>query len=284
MEPISKRVVVWLMGGFFLVVCVMGSVLAAEKALQVAVSGSMFGRMHTLSKSFEKENPGTKVNMKLVSSVDDVIADLLGKTTTVAMTTRHMSEKESQIALSKGMDLAEHLIGYGGIVIITHAGNPLDELTVDQVKMIFKGDVTRWSELGGNDNPISVFRTGEKYPGTTYFMQQDFLLGQPFVIKGAVEEEFPAVMRKVGQTPGAIGYTRIRDAFETPIAKEFRVKVLRIKRDNASPAVMPSRATVNDGTYPIRRPYYLYLEKKTDGEVKKFVDYILKKGWGQQTL
>jgi len=284
MKPISKRVVVWVMGGFFLVVCLMGFVLAAEKALQVTVSGSMFGRMHTLSKSFEKENPGTRVNMNLVPSVDDVIADLLQKSTIVAMTTRHMTEKERQAAQSKGMDVAEHLIGYGGIVIITHAGNPLDELTVDQVKMIFKGDTTRWIELGGSDNPILVFRTGEKYPGTTFFMQEDFLLGKPFAIKGSVQEEFSAVMRMVGQTPGAIGYTRIRDALESPVAREFRVKVLKIKKDAASPAIMPSRATVGDGTYPIRRPYYLYLEKKTDGEVKKFVDYILKKGWGQQTL
>ncbi len=284
MKSMSRGFAVWFLGGLFLAAGLLSSVMAAERTLQVTVSGSMFGRIHTLSNSFEKENPGTKITINLAPSVDDVITQLLGKATTVAMTTRHITEKEKQIALSKGMDLAEHLIGYGGIVIITDTGNPLNELTVDQARMVFKGDVTRWNELGGNDNSISVFRTGRKYPGTTFFMQEDFLLGQPFAIKAAVEEEFSTVMRMVAQTPGSIGYTRIRDAFESPIASEFRVKVLKIKKDNASPAIMPSRTTISDGTYPIRRPYYLYLEKKINGEVKKFVDFILKKGWGQQIL
>ncbi len=284
MKSMSRVLAVWFLGGLFFAAWLLGSVVAAERTLQVTVSGSMFGRIHTLSNSFEKENPGTNINIAFAPSVDDVIAALLEKTTTVAMTTRHITQKEREIALSKGMDLAEHLIGYGGIVIITNTSNPLNELTVDQVKMVFKGDVIRWSELGGNDDPISVFRTGRKYAGTTFFMQEDFLLGQPFVIKASVEEEFSSVMRMVGQTPGSIGYTRIRDAFESPIAGEFRVKVLKIKKDDTSPAIMPSRTTVNDGTYPIRRPYYLYLEKKMNGEVKKYVDFILKKGWGQQTL
>jgi phosphate transport system substrate-binding protein len=284
MKSRSRVLAVWVCGGLFFAAWLLASAMAAERTIQVTVSGSMFGRIHTLSNIFEKENPGTQITINLAPSVDDVIAEFLGKPTTVAMTTRHLTEKERQVAQSKGIDLAEHLIGYGGIVIITDTSNPVSELTVDQVRMVFRGDVTRWNELGGNDNSISVFRTGQRYPGTTFFMQEDFLLGQPFAIKAAVEEEFSAVMRMVSQTPGSIGYTRIRDAFESPIASEFRVKVVKIKKDNTSPAIMPSRTTVNDATYPIRRPYYLYLEKKMDGEAKKFVDFILKKGWGQQTL
>lgn len=284
MKPISRFFAVSLLGGLFLASWLVASVMAAERTLNVGTSGSMFGRIHTLSKSFEKQNAGIKVNLNLMSSVDDVIAALLEKTTAVAFATRHITEKERQIASNKGIDLEEHLIGYGGIVIITHSSNTLNELTVDQVRMAFKGDVTRWNELGGNDSSISVFRTGHKYPGTTFFMQEDFLLGKPFAINAAVEEEFSGIMRLVNRNPGSIGYTRIRDVFETPISGEFQVKVLKIKKDNVSPAVMPSRSTINDGTYQIRRPYYLYIEKNANGEVRKLVDFILKKGWGQQTL
>jgi len=284
MKPRRIVLAVGLLGGLFFVVWLSMSLAAAARTLQVSVSGSMFGRIHTLATAFEKQNPGVKIALHLAPGVDEVISELLDRTATIAMASRHLMEKEKDVAQLKGMDMSEQVIGYGGIVIITHMDNPLNELTLDQVRMVFKGDITRWNELGGSDSSISIFRTGRRYPGTTFFMQEDFLLGRPFAIKAAIEEEFSAVMRMVAQTPGSIGYTRIRDAFESPVAREFRVKVIKIRKDNTSPAVMPSRSTVNDGTYPIRRPYYMYFEKKMEGEVKTFVDFILKKGWGQETL
>jgi phosphate transport system substrate-binding protein len=92
---------------------------------------------------------------------------------------------------------------------------------------------------------------------------------------------FPGVVRKVGETPGAIAFVRSRDPF--PGAKA-RTRIVKIKKDDHSPSISPSRATLSDGTYPFRRPYYLYTSAAAGSEVRGFVDFAVKQGWGQPAL
>ena len=133
-------------------------------------------------------------------------------------------------------------------------------------------------------NPSPYVRVGETYPGTVFFMQEDFLGGLPFATTAIVVPEFAGVLRKVAQTPGSIGFVRIRDAFESPIPYEMDIKVLKIKKDATTPAIQPSRTTIGDASYPIRRPYYVYYESKADTNIVKYVEFVQKKGWGQQNL
>jgi phosphate transport system substrate-binding protein len=122
------------------------------------------------------------------------------------------------------------------------------------------------------------------YPGTVFFMQEDFFGGLPFVRDAVVVPEFAGVLRQVVQTPGATGFVRIRDAFELAIPYRMSVKVMKIKEDNDTPAIAPSRATIEDASYPIRRPYYVYHGSKSDADIIKYVDFVREKGWGPQNL
>jgi len=252
-------------------------------AVRVTGAGSMFGRVHTLSRMFMKESPGIRVEVSKEANVDAGIAALLEGRTDAAMASRRLTDEEKEAAKEKNVELAERLIGHGGIVIVAHPSNPLNDLAVEEVRKIFKGEYTRWSQVGGADEPIVVFRTGSTYPGTSFFMENDFL-GGPFSDDATVVEEFSGVMRKVASTPGSLGYTRIRDAFESPAANEVWVKVLDIARIRGGAAVAPSRATVKDGSYPVLRPYYLYLRGDAGKEAVEFTDFIMRKGWGQQGL
>jgi hypothetical protein len=76
----------------------------------------------------------------------------------------------------------------------------------------------------------------------------------------------------------------VRDAFESSAAREAPIKILDIKQNAATVAVMPSRAHVGDGSYPLRRPYFLYYESKAGPAVRKYADFIVEKGWGPQNL
>lgn len=253
------------------------------KVVRVASPGSMFGRMHTVSRLFMKDQPTIKVDFMRSVNVDASFSALLEKSVDVALTTRRITAAEDQSAKSKGLQLTGVVIGHGGIVIVTSPRNPVSELTVEQVQKIFTGGCLKWSEVGGANEPITVVKIGgDVYPGTLFFMQQDFLGGTPFAVNAATVPEFAGVLRKVAETPGSIGFVRIRDAFETPIALEMSVKVLKIKKDASSPAVQPSRATIADAGYPIRRPYYVYYESNADANVMKYVEFVKKKGWGQQ--
>jgi len=224
--------------------------------IRVCGADSMAGRIQILTKVFVKNNPDIKVEILEGGLVDVGIAALVENKCDIAMASRGLTEKESAQAVQKGVELVERVIGYGGIVIIAHPQTLVNDLSVDQVRKIFKGEITRWDQLGGRTESITVVITDEsRHPGTFVFMESDFLKAK-FSKDAVALTQFPGVMAKVGKTPGAIGYVRIRDAFESKPKVREAIKVLEIRKEGALVGVMPSRETVNDGLYPIRRPYY----------------------------
>ena len=173
------------------------------------------------------------------------------------------------------------MIGYGGIVIVTDLKNPVNELSIDQVKKILTGEIVNWKDINGKDQAITVFKSGEKNPGTLLFVVNDILGGTPITKSAITLPDFPAIIKKVGETAGSIAYVRMRDPFPGP---EARTRSLKIKKDEHSLPVAASRATIGDSTYPLRRPYYLYTAATAGKDVRSFVDFIVSKGWGEPQL
>jgi phosphate transport system substrate-binding protein len=83
------------------------------------------------------------------------------------------------------------------------------------------------------------------------------------------------ISTEVRQNPNAIGYDGL--GYVTPDQK-----VLAVARDANSPYVLPSVATVNNGTYPISRPLYMYTIGEPSGQVKAYLDWVL--GPGQKLV
>ncbi|MEI7449049.1 MAG: PstS family phosphate ABC transporter substrate-binding protein [Desulfomonile sp.] len=256
----------------------------AKSVVRISGADSMFNRIRVLSKVFMNAHPAIQVDLVGGSLVDIGMQELIDNKADIAMASRSLTAKEDQEAVKKGVELVERLIGYGGIVIIVNPSNPVNELTVDQVKKIFKGEYTRWDQVGGRDQFITVVRQDDtQHPGTYLYMVDDFL-GGPFADKSIALTTYPSIMNKVSTTPASIGFVRQRDAFESPIAKKAPIKVLKIKRTPALVGVMPSRETLADSSYALRRPYYLYYSTKAGADAVKFADFIVSKGWGSQDL
>lgn len=265
----------------------MASAQETPPANVVRVSGpdSMMGRARVLARIFMNNHPAIKVEFVQAGIVDAGIAALLSGKADVAMASRRLNGAEEQVALKNGLLLTERLAGYGGIVIITNPANEVSELTVDQVRKIFSGAITRWNEVGGQDAFIQVVRqTAANHPGTLVFFQDEVLQGAPFAANATTAPTFPAVIKQVARNSGSIGYVRVRDATESSDTDGDKVKILKIRRSAAFSGVTPSRETVADGSYPLRRPYYLYCECKPDSDAVKFVQYMVKKGWGRQEM
>jgi ABC-type phosphate transport system substrate-binding protein len=89
-------------------------------------------------------------------------------------------------------------------------------------------------------------------------------------------------MAKVAKTPRAIGYGRVRDVLESKPKQREGIKVLKIKRFACLMGVMPSRQTVSDSSYPLKRPYYLYYKSDAGIDIKSYADFIVSRGWGSQ--
>jgi phosphate transport system substrate-binding protein len=270
--------------GLALITCAFGQAETGKNSVRVKCPDSMVARIYSLSKIFMKIHPEITIDFWKGSSIEGGIPALLQGTTDVAMSSRRISPQEIQTAVGQGKEFIERLIGHGGIVILTNPLNPVSSLTVEQMRKILKGDYTRWNQVGGNNEPIKVFSAGPKQLGTRIFIEQDFLGDAPVTDKAIVVEDFPTVMKRVAVTHGGIGYVRVRDAFESSVAREVAIKILEIKQNAATAAVMPSRAHVGDGSYPLRRPYFLYFDTKAGPAVRKYADFIVEKGWGPQDL
>jgi phosphate transport system substrate-binding protein len=135
-----------------------------------------------------------------------------------------------------------------------------------QVKDIFTGKVTNWKQVGGNDKPILLY-SRENNSGTYEFFKEHVLNKQDFAASAQHMAGTAALINAVSKDMNAIGYGGA--------AYAKNVKALPIAKDPSSKAVTPNAATIHDGSYPISRFLYFYLNQKPAGSVKKFIDWVI---------
>jgi phosphate transport system substrate-binding protein len=157
-----------------------------------------------------------------------------------------------------------------GIAVIVNRENSISELTVAQIGSIFSGAVTNWQELGGSNLPILVL-SRESSSGTFVFFQEHVLNKADYTAHARFLPGTSAVVQAVSADRGAIGYVGLGFAVEGGEG----IKSLRVKTEQDSPAIAPSEATVQAGTYAIARPLYYYTNGAATGLVKDFIDFCL---------
>ena len=97
-------------------------------------------------------------------------AALMNETIDIANASRGIKDEEIETARSKGFEPIEFIVANDAIAVIVNPENPVDNLTLEQVSRIFKGELTNWQEVGGEDRPI-VKLSRETNSGThVYFL------------------------------------------------------------------------------------------------------------------
>jgi phosphate transport system substrate-binding protein len=189
------------------------------------------------------------------------LPNLLDGTADIAMVSSKPDAATLAEAKAKGLELKEAVIGWGGIVAITHPSNPVESLTVEQLRQLLTGEFTSWKQVGGPDRGVVVVTFGEGARlGTFKYLTEEVLKGGKFAPAAKILPYVRLVPPTVSETEGAIGLLRIRN-LERLVEQgvDHKIKVLGIKKDSRSPAIVPSRETVDEGTYPLTRPYLLYI-------------------------
>jgi len=253
-----------------------------KTVIRVSGSDSMFYRMKLMGNLFEITDTSVTIDISQGGTMDSGNREVINGEADMAMSSCSINEDEEKLAVSKGLKLVERLIGYGGIAIIANELAGVEQLTLNDVSKIFDGQITNWKQVGGNDTPIKVVRTDETHPGTLAFLQRDFMKA-PFTDKATVVSSFPRVVATVADSPGGVGYVRIREITESPmLSNNHRFKVISLRRSKAVLAVYPNRKTVADHSYPLLRPYFVYYSSAAKKAVVDFADFLVEKGWGPQ--
>jgi phosphate transport system substrate-binding protein len=160
-------------------------------------------------------------------------------------------------------DLVVHTIARDGIAIVAHPDVPVDGLTKEQVKGIFAGEITNWSEVGGPDKPIVVV-SREEGSGTRAAFEEMVMgkEGPPIVDTAILQPSNGAVRTTVSTTPDSIAFLSFGYLDES-------TKVLTID------GVEATEANAASGAYPIVRPLNLLTKGEPTGVVKDWLDFIL---------
>ncbi|MGO9567078.1 MAG: substrate-binding domain-containing protein [Desulfomonilaceae bacterium] len=247
-----------------------------KEVIKVRGSDSMAAVIDSYAGEFMKSHPNVNI---VVSGGQDIAFDsLVKKESDIIMASREIHQEERDAATKKGIDIQGRVVGWGGIVIVVNPQNPINELTVDQVRKIFLGKYTNWKDVGGPNQLVSVLTVGEQRGGTLDFVRNDFLHAS-FAPNAVTKMYFRSVISDISDSGTATSFVRVRNILQlTAQGLEKKVKVIAIKKDGQSPAILPSRETCNNGTYPICRPYFLYIDQKSaDKLVKDFFDFCVAK-------
>jgi phosphate transport system substrate-binding protein len=204
------------------------------------------------------------------------IAALVAGTVDIANASREMSAEEIAAARENGIEPVRRTVALDAIAVVVHPSNPVTGLTLAQVAGAYTGGIRRWADLGGADLPI-VLLSRESNSGTyAYFLEQVVRQGRKdatdlFSPETLLMPSSEGISTEVRQNPNAIGY----DGLGYVTADQ---KTVALARDSTSPFVLPSAATVIDGTYPVSRPLFMYTAGEPRGAAKEFLDFVTGEG------
>ncbi|MCE5301043.1 MAG: phosphate ABC transporter substrate-binding protein [Spirochaetia bacterium] len=189
------------------------------------------------------------------------IAALIDGTCSIGNSSRSIKNKEIVKAKSKGVNPVGTIVANDGIAIVVNSANKVEDLTLDQLKAIFSGDITKWSQVGGNGEKI-VCISRDSASGTFEVFNELVLRGAKLRTDSLMLASNKEIAEAVAKTPGAIGYVGL--AYLSSDLNSVKVN-----------GVAANEANVLNGSYKISRPLFMYTNGDPSGKVKDFIDYIL---------
>lgn len=240
---------------------------AAGTMLQIKGSDTMVNLMSNLAEAYMKAHPDVSIAVTGGGSGTGIAA-LINGTTDICAASRTMKKEEIEQAETRGVTPVETQVGLDGLAVMVSQKNPVSELSLDQLMNIYTGAYTKWSDVGGPDQPMIVL-SRESNSGTYVYFQEHVLQKKDYAKTVRLMPSTAAITNAITQDQWSIGYGGVA------YAEHADVKTILVKKTADSPAIVPSEAAVHDGSYPISRPLFLYTNGAARGNVKAFIDFVL---------
>ena len=208
------------------------------------------------AKQFMEKHPNVQIDVSGAGSGFGIKECGEGRIT-IGMAWRDLKSEEKE----KYPDLIVYKIGIDGVAIVVNPSNPIDDLSKNQIKKIFAGEITNWKDVGGNDAHINIY-TRDEMSGTRDTFWKRALDKGNITDKSIVVASNGEMKTKISTDENGIGYISIGYVDES---------VKSIKLDG----IEPNQENVKKGIYSVYRPLNLMTKGEPDGLVKEYIDYVL---------
>lgn len=182
------------------------------------------------------------------------------------------SDEELALAAEEGVELIKEPVCWDAFVFITHKDNPVESLTVDEIRGIYAGEITDWAQLGGKAGKIVPYQR-EKNSGSQTAMENLVMQGTEMLTPETVQviEGMGGLVEAVAEyqnDDASIGYTY--QYYIDTLYKNDNIKVLAVE------GVSPQADNLRDGSYPFTTNYYGVIRSEDKGGVGgRFLDWML---------
>ncbi|MEL7646167.1 MAG: phosphate ABC transporter substrate-binding protein [Anaerolineaceae bacterium] len=229
----------------------------ADTTLSITGSTTVQPLAEKLAESFMSASPDVQIDVQGGGSSVGVKAAGEG-TSDIGMASRVVKDEE----LTQFPNLRVHVIARDGIAVVVHPDNPVNDLSLDQIRDIFSGKIVNWNEVGGPDAAITVAAREEGSGTRDAFME--LVMGKDALIldNAVLQSSNGAIRTVVATTPNAIAFLSFGYLDES--TKALSIGGAAATEENAS-----------SGDYPVVRPLNLLTNGEPEGLVKSFLDFVL---------
>lgn len=198
------------------------------------------------------------------------IKSLLDGLTDIAMSSRDMTSVEEEKAASKNIIPHRTVIALDALVPIVHPSNPVNDLSLDQLKDIYSGRIKNWKGLGGLDADIVVI-SRDSSSGTYKGWSDMVMLGEKVKPGALLQVSSGMVVQIIGGNKKAIGY--LAYGYLNQYVKKVSIS-----------GVSATDETIINGEWPILHHLYLFTNGEPTGEAADFLNYLTDPEQGQKIV
>jgi len=242
-----------------IIILACGSALG-ESRIVIKGSTTVLPVAQAAAEAYMKDNPGVNMSISGGGSGDGIKA-LIDKTTDLANSSRDIKPEEISLAMSRGVNPVGHKVAIDAIVTIVHNANPVNNLSIEQLSLIYQGKIRNWNEVGGENRKVVVI-SRDSSSGTYESWGEKVLHGAKVTPRAQLQVSSGMIIQLVSRNKFAIGYTGIGYLNKN-------VKALAV---NGVEATAPNALS---GKYPIARPLFMYTDGQPKGETQKFIKFLL---------
>jgi phosphate transport system substrate-binding protein len=245
----------------------LASALAApDPSITIKGSDTMLILGQKWAEAYMRIHPRTKVQVTGGGSGTGFAA-LQNRQTDLAQSSRRIRPEEVErfIRAFRGRP-REHAVALDSLTLYVNSQNPVEQLSLPELRDIYTGRITNWSALRGPNRPIVLY-SRENSSGSYEFFKEKVLLGRDFSPRTQTLAGTAQVIQQVGLDPNGIGYGGS--------AYGQGAKHIRIAEHLGAEAVEPSESSVASQRYPVWRYLYVYLSPENPKrELESFLHWV----------